>query len=94
MLDRLETLTYVATNTNKIALGTSVIDMLFHNPVVLARRCTTLDVLSEEGLFNSYNFFSFSSINMLHISIAEYHQCFDFLFVYLNGHVILLLPSK
>jgi alkanesulfonate monooxygenase SsuD/methylene tetrahydromethanopterin reductase-like flavin-dependent oxidoreductase (luciferase family) len=47
MLDRLETLTYVATNTNKIALGTSVIDMLFHNPVVLARRCTTLDVLSE-----------------------------------------------
>ena len=29
MLDPLETLTYVAANTNKIALGTSVIDMLF-----------------------------------------------------------------
>jgi alkanesulfonate monooxygenase SsuD/methylene tetrahydromethanopterin reductase-like flavin-dependent oxidoreductase (luciferase family) len=38
VLDPLETLTYVAANTNKIALGTSVIDMLFHNPVVLARR--------------------------------------------------------
>ena len=37
------TLTYVAANTNKIALGTPVIDMLFHNPVILA----TLDVLSE-----------------------------------------------
>lgn len=47
ILDPLETLTYVAANTNKIALGTSVIDMLFHNPVVLARRFATLDVLSE-----------------------------------------------
>ena len=47
VLDPLETLTYVAANTNKIALGTSVIDMLFHNPVVLARRFATLDVLSE-----------------------------------------------
>jgi probable F420-dependent oxidoreductase len=47
MFDPLETLTYVAANTNKIALGTSVIDMLFHNPVVLARRFATLDLLSE-----------------------------------------------
>lgn len=47
MLDPLETLTYVAANTNKIALGTSVMDMLFHNPVILARRFATLDVLSE-----------------------------------------------
>ncbi|MFL6456704.1 MAG: LLM class F420-dependent oxidoreductase [Nitrososphaeraceae archaeon] len=47
MLDPLEILSYVAANTNKIALGTSVIDMLFHNPVVLARRFATLDVLSE-----------------------------------------------
>ncbi|MFL6378599.1 MAG: TIGR03619 family F420-dependent LLM class oxidoreductase [Nitrososphaeraceae archaeon] len=47
MLDPLEILTYVAANTNKIALGTSVIDMLFHNPVILARRFATLDVLSE-----------------------------------------------
>src|SRR5215467_1331439 len=47
MLDPLETLTYVAANTNKIALGTSVIDMLFHNPVILARRFATLDVLSQ-----------------------------------------------
>jgi alkanesulfonate monooxygenase SsuD/methylene tetrahydromethanopterin reductase-like flavin-dependent oxidoreductase (luciferase family) len=47
ILDPLETLTFVAANTNKIALGTSVMDMLFHNPVVLARRFATLDVLSE-----------------------------------------------
>jgi alkanesulfonate monooxygenase SsuD/methylene tetrahydromethanopterin reductase-like flavin-dependent oxidoreductase (luciferase family) len=47
VLDPLETLTYVAANTNKIALGTCVVDMLFHNPVVLARRFATLDVLSE-----------------------------------------------
>src|SRR5919205_1445332 len=39
VLDTLETL---AANTNRIILGTSVIDMLFHNPVVLAKRFTTL----------------------------------------------------
>ena len=47
VFDPLETLTYLAASTNKIALGTSVIDMLFHNPVILARRFATLDVLSE-----------------------------------------------
>jgi alkanesulfonate monooxygenase SsuD/methylene tetrahydromethanopterin reductase-like flavin-dependent oxidoreductase (luciferase family) len=47
VLDPLETLAFVAANTSKIALGTSVIDMLFHNPVILARRFATLDVLSE-----------------------------------------------
>jgi probable F420-dependent oxidoreductase len=47
ILDPLETLTYVAANTSKVALGTSVLDMLFHNPVVLARRFATLDVFSE-----------------------------------------------
>jgi len=47
MLDPLETLTFLAANTNKISLGTSVLDMLFHNPVILARRLATLDVFSE-----------------------------------------------
>ncbi|MGI8832879.1 MAG: LLM class flavin-dependent oxidoreductase [Nitrososphaeraceae archaeon] len=47
VLDPLETLTFVAVSTSKIALGTSVIDMLFHNPVILARRFATLDILSE-----------------------------------------------
>lgn len=47
VFDPLETLTYVAASTNKIALGTCVIDMLFHNPVILARRFATLDVLSK-----------------------------------------------
>jgi probable F420-dependent oxidoreductase len=47
MLDPLETLTYIAAKTNKIILGTSVIDMLFHNPVILSKRFATLDILSE-----------------------------------------------
>jgi probable F420-dependent oxidoreductase len=47
IFDPLETLIFVAANTSKIMLGTSVIDMLFHNPLVLARRFATLDVLSE-----------------------------------------------
>ena len=47
VLDPLETLTYLAGNTNQISLGTCLIDMLFHNPVVLARRFATLDILSN-----------------------------------------------
>jgi probable F420-dependent oxidoreductase len=47
VLDPLETLTYLAGNTEQISLGTCLIDMLFHNPVVLARRFATLDVLSQ-----------------------------------------------
>jgi probable F420-dependent oxidoreductase len=47
MLDPLETLTYIAAKTNKIILGTSVIDMLFHNPIILSKRFATLDILSE-----------------------------------------------
>jgi len=47
VFDPLDTLTFVGANTKKIALGTSVIDMLFHNPVILARRFATLDLLSE-----------------------------------------------
>jgi probable F420-dependent oxidoreductase len=46
ILDPLETLTYVASNTEQVSLGTCIIDMLFHTPVVLARRFATLDVLS------------------------------------------------
>ena len=46
VLDPLETLTYLAGNTQRISLGTSIIDILFHNPVILARRFATLDVLS------------------------------------------------
>src|SRR5688572_18995612 len=41
-----ETLTYVAAHTKRIRVGTSVINMPFHNPVVMARRLASLDALS------------------------------------------------
>jgi probable F420-dependent oxidoreductase len=47
VLDPLTTLTYVAGVTKRILLGTSIIDMFFQNPVVLAKRFATLDILSE-----------------------------------------------
>jgi len=46
-LDPVEALTFAAARTTKIALGTSVLDMPYYNPVVLARRLTTLDFLSK-----------------------------------------------
>jgi probable F420-dependent oxidoreductase len=42
----LETLAWVAAQTSRVRLGTSVIDALLHPPVVLARRFATLDQLS------------------------------------------------
>jgi probable F420-dependent oxidoreductase len=47
VLDPLTTLTYVAAVTEQISLGTSVIDIFFQNPIVLGKRITTLDILSD-----------------------------------------------
>ena len=49
-LDPLDTLTFAAAQTSTIKLGTSVLDMPFYNPVLLARRLSTLDVLSKGRL--------------------------------------------
>jgi probable F420-dependent oxidoreductase len=49
-LDPLDVLTYVAARTRKIALGPSVLDIPFYNPVLLARRLTTIDILSQGRL--------------------------------------------
>jgi probable F420-dependent oxidoreductase len=45
-LDPLDALMFVAGHTKKVTLGTSVLDIPYYNPVMLARRVTTLDVLS------------------------------------------------
>jgi probable F420-dependent oxidoreductase len=47
MLDPLQTLAFVSANTKRILVGTCIIDMLFHNPVILSRSFATLDVFSE-----------------------------------------------
>ena len=49
-LDPLDSLTYIASQTKKIKLGTSVLDIPYYNPVMLARRLTTIDVLSNGRL--------------------------------------------
>ena len=50
VLDPLETLTFAAAHTRRIALGTSVLNLPWYNPVLLARRLTTLDILSAGRL--------------------------------------------
>ena len=47
VLDPLDVLAYVAANTAKISLGTSVADMFFYTPIMPAKRYATLDILSE-----------------------------------------------
>jgi alkanesulfonate monooxygenase SsuD/methylene tetrahydromethanopterin reductase-like flavin-dependent oxidoreductase (luciferase family) len=46
-LDPLDVLVYVAANTSNIKLGTSVIDMFYYTPIMLAKRLATLDILSQ-----------------------------------------------
>jgi len=50
VLDPLDTLTFTAAHTRRIALGTSVLNLPWYNPVLLARRLTTLDILSAGRL--------------------------------------------
>jgi probable F420-dependent oxidoreductase len=49
-LDPLDTLTFVAGQTKKVFLGTSVLDIPYYNPVMLARRLATIDYLSSGRL--------------------------------------------
>ena len=44
--DPLVTLSYIAGNTDKISLGTSVMVVPYRNPVVLAKQISTIDVMS------------------------------------------------
>lgn len=50
VLDPLDALTFAAARTRKIGLGTSVLDIPYYNPVMLARRLTSIDVLSKGRL--------------------------------------------
>lgn len=50
VLDPLDTLTFAAAHTKTIALGPSVLDIPYYNPVTLARRLTTIDFLSNGRL--------------------------------------------
>jgi probable F420-dependent oxidoreductase len=45
-LDPFGTLTFAAACTSRIGLGTSVLNLPFYNPVLLARQLTSIDVLS------------------------------------------------
>ena len=49
-LDPLDTLTFAAAHTKTVSLGTSVLDIPYHNPVTLGRRLTTIDILSNGRL--------------------------------------------
>ena len=50
VLDPLDTLTFAAAQTNRIALGMAVLNLPWYSPVLLARRLTTIDVLSNGRL--------------------------------------------
>ena len=48
-LDPLITLAFIAGHTTKTNLGTCIIDLLFHNPVILAKEFTTIEIYLKVG---------------------------------------------
>lgn len=50
VFDPLESIAWAAAHTSSVRFGTSVLNALFHPPVVLARRLATVDRLSEGRL--------------------------------------------
>jgi probable F420-dependent oxidoreductase len=50
VLDPVEVLTFASARTERVSLGTSVLNLPWYNPALLARRLTTLDVLSNGRL--------------------------------------------
>jgi probable F420-dependent oxidoreductase len=50
VLDPIESLTFAAAHTSRVSLGTSVLIFGYYNPVLLARRLTTLDIFSNGRL--------------------------------------------
>lgn len=50
VIDPIETLTYVAGFTQRVQLATGIIDMLYQNPLILAKRLASLDNLSKGRL--------------------------------------------
>jgi probable F420-dependent oxidoreductase len=50
-LDPLDTLMFAAAHTSRIKLGTSVLDIPYYNPILLARRLSTIDILSKGRLY-------------------------------------------
>jgi probable F420-dependent oxidoreductase len=49
-LDALDTLTYAAAHSSSLRLGTAVLILPLYDPVLLARRLTTIDILSNGRL--------------------------------------------
>ena len=54
VFDPVGTLLFVASQTQRIGLGTSVLDIPFYNPVTLGRQLTTIDVLSNGRLLAGF----------------------------------------
>ena len=50
VLDPIVSLTYAAANTHRIRLGTSVLIMPYHTPILLSKQLSTLDVISAGRL--------------------------------------------
>jgi probable F420-dependent oxidoreductase len=67
-LEALETLSFVASHTRRVTLGTSVMNLPFYQPLLLARRLATLDVLSggrvRVGLGNGWLPDEFDAVNV------------------------------
>ena len=54
VLDPIETLSFLAGQTERVSLGTSVLNLPYYNPTLLARQLTAVDVLSGGRLMAGF----------------------------------------
>lgn len=87
MLDPFVLLAFAAACTKRVRLGTSVIDLPFYKPVLLARELTTLDILSNGrlsvGFGTGWSQDEFDAVNLDKKEIgARTDEALDLLFKY------------
>ena len=78
-------LTFLAAKTQKIRLGTAVMALPWHNPILLAEQASTLDLLSggrlDFGVGKGYRYNEFNGFNIDMVEAHDrFHDCLNVIY--------------
>ncbi len=78
-------LTFLAAKTHKIRLGTAVMALPWHNPILLAEQASTLDLLSggrlDLGVGKGYRYNEFNGFNIDMVEAHDrFHDCLNVIY--------------
>ncbi len=83
-------LAYLAARTERIRLGTAIVQLPLHNPLLVAERAATVDVLSggrfDLGVGAGYQEYQFERLNVAkNKDFSRYHESLDIVVAALSG---------